>query len=186
MSDRETTEPGCIRPCRADEADEVLAIVNEAAEAYRGVIPADCWHDPYMPQAGLRAEMAAGVSFVGHEVDGALAGVMGIQPVRNVDLIRHAYVRTAFQGRGIGSALIDSLRARTARPVLIGTWAAAVWAVGFYQRHGFSLTSEPTKDALLQTYWTVPPRQREVSVVLAAPALSDDAAAELMAAPEPR
>ena len=187
MSDRATTPaPGRIRPCRADEAEAILAIVNEAAEAYRGVIPADCWHEPYMPRAGLRAEIAAGVSFVGYEVDGALAGVMGIQPVGNVDLIRHAYVRTACQGRGIGSALIASLRTRTARPILIGTWAAATWAVGFYERHGFRLTSERAKDALLQTYWTVPARQREVSVVLASPALSDAAAGELMAAAELR
>ena len=187
MRDRQAmAEQADIRPCGSDEAATVLAIINEAAEAYRGVIPADCWHEPYMSEASLRAEMAAGVSFVGYIVNGALAGVMGIQPVRNVDLIRHAYVRTAFQGRGIGSALIASLRARTTQPVLVGTWAAATWAVGFYERHGFSLASGTTKDALLQTYWSVPPRQREVSVVLTAPALADDAARELMAAAGPR
>lgn len=175
-----------IRPCRAEETDAILTIINEAAEAYRGVIPADCWHEPYMSNAGLHSEIAAGVSFAGFVVDGALAGVMGIQPVGNVDLIRHAYVRTAFQGRGIGTALIASLRARTTRPVLVGTWAAATWAVSFYERHGFSLTSGTTKDALLQTYWSVPPRQREVSVVLSAPALADAAARELMAAAGPR
>lgn len=171
-----------IRRCRADEDDAILAIINEAAEAYRGVIPTDCWHEPYMSSAGLRSEMAAGVSFVGYVVDGVLAGVMGIQPVRNVELIRHAYVRTSFQGRGIGSALMASLRARATRPILVGTWADATWAVAFYERHGFSLTSDATKEALLQTYWTVPPRQREVSVVLSAPALTDDAARQLMAA----
>lgn len=171
-----------IRPCRADEGDAILAIINEAAEAYRGVIPTDCWHEPYMSRASLHSEMAAGVAFVGYTVDGVLAGVMGIQPVRNVDLIRHAYVRTSFQGRGIGSALIASLCARTTRPILVGTWAAATWAVAFYERHGFSLTSEAMKHALLQTYWTVPPRQREVSVVLSAPALTDDAARQLMTA----
>lgn len=175
-----------IRPCRADETDAILTIINEAADAYRGVIPADCWHEPYMSSAGLHSEIAAGVSFVGYLAEGALAGVMGVQPVRNVDLIRHAYVRTAFQGRGIGSALIASLRACTTRPVLVGTWAAATWAVSFYERHGFSLTSETAKEALLRTYWSVPPRQRELSVVLSAPALTDDAARELMAAAGPR
>jgi GNAT superfamily N-acetyltransferase len=187
MRDRDATraafdERSVIRPCRAGEADAILAIINEAAEAYRGVIPADCWHEPYMSEASLHSELAAGVSFVGYAVDRVLAGVMGIQSVRNVDLIRHAYVRTSAQGRGVGSALIAALRARTTRPVLVGTWAAAVWAVAFYERHGFSLTSEATKETLLRAYWTVPPRQREVSVVLSAPALTDDAARQLMAA----
>lgn len=187
MRDRDPTRTDVagrphIRPCRAGEEGAILAIINEAAEAYRGVIPADCWHEPYMSEASLHSEMAAGVSFVGYAADGVLAGVMGIQPVRNVELIRHAYVRTSAQGRGIGSALIAELRARTTRPVLVGTWAAAVWAVAFYERHGFSLTSATTKDALLQTYWSVPPRQREVSVVLSARALTDDAARKLMAA----
>lgn len=180
VTEASSDERSDIRPCRADEDDAILAIINEAAAAYRGVIPADCWHEPYMSQASLHSEMAAGVSFVGYMADGVLAGVMAIQPVRNVDLIRHAYVRTSFQGRGIGSALIASLCARTTRPILVGTWAAATWAVAFYERHGFSLTSLPTKDALLQTYWSVPPRQREVSVVLSAPALTDDAARQLM------
>jgi GNAT superfamily N-acetyltransferase len=123
-----------IRPCRDDETDAMLAVINAAAQAYRGVIPADRWHEPYMPASELRSELASGVAFVACEVDGAVAGVTGIQSVRNVDLIRHAYVLPEHQGRGLGGALLAHLRARTARPILIGTWAAATWALAFYER----------------------------------------------------
>jgi GNAT superfamily N-acetyltransferase len=158
----------------------MLAIINAAAEAYRGVIPSDCWHEPYMPAAQLQAEIAAGIAFMGCEVDGALAGVMGIQPVRNVDLIRHAYVLPAYQGSGVGSALIAHLRAQTVRQILVGTWAAATWAIGFYERHGFRLVPETFKASLLRTYWTISERQIETSVVLAAPHVTIDAAGKLM------
>jgi GNAT superfamily N-acetyltransferase len=160
-----------IRRCRDDERPAMLAIVNAAAEAYRGVIPADRWHEPYMPAAELDGEIAAGVVFWGAEVDGALLGVMGIQAVRDVDLIRHAYVLPATQGRGIGSALIEHLLRTTTRQLLVGTWAAAEWAITFYRRHGFQQVSPATKTRLLQTYWTIPARQIETSVVLARPPL---------------
>jgi GNAT superfamily N-acetyltransferase len=159
----------------------MLAIINAGAEAYRGQIPADCWHEPYMTRTQLVAEVAAGVVFVGQQVDGALAGVMGIQPVRNVDLIRHAYVLPAHQGTGIGGALMRHLRAHGRHQILVGTWAAATWAIRFYERHGFQLLSAETKTLLLRAYWTIPDRQIETSVVLAAPALTPEAAATLMA-----
>jgi len=156
-----------IRACSDADFQAIEAIVNEAAEAYRGVIPADCWHEPYMTSAALRAEIDAGVRFQGWEEAGALAGVMGVQPVRDVTLIRHAYVRTAYQGRGIGAALLTFLAGQTTGPLLVGTWAAAEWAVRFYQRHGFRLVSPAEKDQLLGKYWSIPARQRETSVVLA-------------------
>jgi GNAT superfamily N-acetyltransferase len=160
-----------IRSCRDDERPTILAIVNTAAEAYRGVIPEDCWHEPYMPAQELAGEIAAGVAFWGYEADGALVGVMGIQPVREVDLIRHAYVLPAHQRHGIGAALLQHLRRRSARRMLIGTWAAAEWAIRFYRRHGFELVSPERKTALLKQYWAVPDRQIEASVVLSDPPL---------------
>jgi GNAT superfamily N-acetyltransferase len=158
-----------VRPCRDDELAAVVDIVNAAAEAYRGVIPPDRWHEPYMPLAELRREVAAGVALWGGEVDGALVGVMGIQHVRDVDLIRHAYVLPDRQRHGVGAALIAHLRRRSARRMLVGTWAAAGWAIAFYRRHGFELVSPERAAALLRTYWSVPARQIETSVVLASP-----------------
>jgi GNAT superfamily N-acetyltransferase len=157
-----------IRPCRDDERPAILAIVNAAAEAYRGVIPADRWHEPYMPAEVLDAEIAAGVAFSGYEDGGELLGIMGIQPVRDADLIRHAYTLPARQGHGIGGALLSHLLAgRGARPLLVGTWAAAEWAIRFYSRYGFEPVSAERKTALLRDYWTIPERQVETSVVLA-------------------
>jgi GNAT superfamily N-acetyltransferase len=147
----------------------MLAIVNAAAEAYRGVIPADRWHEPYMPEAELRQEIAAGVEFWGLETDDGLTGVMGVQPVRDVDLIRHAYVRPDSQRHGVGAELIEHLRRHSTRRMLVGTWAAARWAIAFYERHGFVLTTPERAAALLRTYWTIPERQIETSVVLASP-----------------
>ena len=153
-----------------DEHAEVLAIVNAAAEAYRGVIPEDRWHEPYMTAAELDREIAAGVEFWGIEdEDGTLAGVMGIQAVRDVDLIRHAYVRPDQQGRGIGGELLAHLEGMTRRRILIGTWADAAWAIRFYERHGYVLVPEAETASLLRAYWTVSPRQIETSVVLAKP-----------------
>jgi GNAT superfamily N-acetyltransferase len=160
-----------IRPCRHDDRDAIFEIVNAAAEAYRGVIPADRWHDPYMPMAELEAEIAAGVAFWGYEADGALLGIMGIQPVRDVDLIRHAYVVPASQGRGIGGDLLEHLMRSATRRVLVGTWAAAEWAIRFYRRHGFQQVTAEQKDELLKTYWAIPERQIATSVVLARPAI---------------
>lgn len=155
-----------IRLCRDSEIARIHAIINAAAEAYRGVIPADCWHEPYMPLADLEREIAAGVAFWGYEEDGVLAAVMGIQPAKDVDLIRHAYTAPGRQGKGLGAALLAHLRSLTSRRILIGTWADAAWAIRFYQRHGFRLTAPDEKDRLLRTYWTVSPRQIETSVVL--------------------
>jgi N-acetylglutamate synthase-like GNAT family acetyltransferase len=155
-----------IRACGAGDLQRIESIVNEAAQAYRGVIPADRWHEPYMPREELEAEIAAGVRFWGIEEDGELVGVMGLQDVKDVTLIRHAYVRTRRQRSGIGGALMEALVGRTRRPLLVGTWAAAHWAIRFYERHGFRLVASPEKDRLLDTYWTIPARQRETSVVL--------------------
>jgi GNAT superfamily N-acetyltransferase len=158
-----------IRRCRDDERPAILAIVNAAAEAYRGVIPPDRWHDPYMPAGELDGEIAAGVRFWGYEAGGALLGVMGIQPLGGVTLIRHAYVATGSQRRGVGGALLDHLIATATQPLLVGTWATAEWAIRFYERHGFALVSPERKTELLRTYWTIPDRQVETSVVLARP-----------------
>jgi GNAT superfamily N-acetyltransferase len=158
-------DPSHIRACRDDERAAILAIVNAAAEAYRGVIPADRWHDPYMPAGELDAEIAAGVRFWGYAADGELIGVMGIQTVRDVELIRHAYVKPVAQGRGVGGALLDHLLRAATLPVLVGTWAAAEWAIRFYRRHGF----EPAPQDLLREYWSIPERQIQTSVVLARP-----------------
>ena len=156
-----------IRRCTADDFDRILAIINEAARAYRGAIPDDCWKEPYMPRKELADEIAAGIDFDGYEIGGAgLAGVMGIQSVEDVTLIRHAYVATDHQRSGIGSALLEGLRGRVDRPVLIGTWAAADWAIAFYRRHGFTVVPDAEKTGLLRRYWTVPERQIETSVVL--------------------
>ena len=156
-----------IRPCRDDERGAILEIVNAAAEAYRGVIPADRWHDPYMSADELDRELADGVAFWGYDADGALVGVMGIQPVRDVELIRHAYVRPGSQRRGVGATLLAHLAAAATKPLLVGTWAAADWAVSFYRRHGFELVSPERKTELLRQYWNIPERQIETSVVLA-------------------
>ena len=144
----------------------MLSIVNAAAEAYRDVIPADRWHDPYMPSHELDAEIAAGVDFWGYEADGCLIGVMGIQPVLDVHLIRHAYVRPGRQRLGVGGALVSHLRPLSTRRMLVGTWTAADWAIRFYQRHGFELLDSERSAALLRSYWTIPDRQIETSVVL--------------------
>ena len=160
-----------VRPCRDDERATIFTIVNAAAEAYRAVIPADRWHEPYMPLVELEGEIDAGVAFWGYEADGVLVGVMGIQPVRDVDLIRHAYVMPVYQRHGAGGALIQHLRGLSDRRMLVGTWAAAEWAINFYQRHGFELVSPARKNVLLKTYWTIPDRQVETSVVLANPPL---------------
>jgi GNAT superfamily N-acetyltransferase len=155
-----------IRCCTDADFAAIFEIINGAAQAYRGVIPADRWREPYMAQDDLLREMANGVMFRGFEDNGALSGVMGIQDAGDVTLIRHAYVRTACRNRGIGTALLLHLRTLTARPVLIGTWAAATWAISFYRKHGFVLTDGEEKNRLLRKYWSIPERQIETSVVL--------------------
>jgi GNAT superfamily N-acetyltransferase len=156
-----------IRLCRDDDFDAIYEIVNDAAQAYRGVIPPDRWKEPYMPVEELRHEIADGVTFWGEELGGRLVGVMGIQDVGDVTLIRHAYVRTACRNQGIGGRLLAHLRTLSRRPILMGTWADAVWAVRFYEKHGFRLVTPAEKDRLLRKYWKIPERQVETSVVLA-------------------
>jgi N-acetylglutamate synthase-like GNAT family acetyltransferase len=153
----------------SDSADfaEMLAIINDAARAYRGVIPADRWHEPYMPSAELAKEIAAGVVFWVAEQDGRVIGVMGIQDKGDVALVRHAYVVTTTQRSGIGTKLLRHVESLIDKPILIGTWADASWAIDFYRRNGFSMVSRAQKDRLLQTYWCIPARQVETSVVLA-------------------
>jgi GNAT superfamily N-acetyltransferase len=156
-----------IRRCEEADFEAILAVVNEAARTFDGVIPADRYHEPYMPAEELRGEIEAGVEFWAWEEDGAVLGIMGIQDIKDVTLIRHAYVRSADQGRGIGGRLLEQLRGQTVRPLLVGTWADALWAVRFYEKHGFELAPAEEKAALLRRYWSVPERQIETSVVLA-------------------
>ena len=156
-----------IRLCNEGDLEAIWSIVNEGARAYKGVIPADRWAEPYMPMVKLRQEIEDGVVFWGYEQRGALVGVMGIQKVQDVTLIRHAYVRTASQKQGIGGCLLSHLWELANGPVLIGTWSDAVWAIRFYERHGFELVDAKEKERLLKKYWTVPDRQIQTSVVLA-------------------
>jgi GNAT superfamily N-acetyltransferase len=157
-----------IRRCRLDEQEAILAIVNAAAARYRGAIPADCWHDPYMQTAELTREIANGVSFWGVDgPDAQLAGVMGVQSVKDVTLVRHAYVRPEHQGKGIGGLLLQHLETLTDQRILIGTWADATWAIRFYEAHGYTLIPLHETPTLLDIYWSIPPRQVETSVVLA-------------------
>jgi GNAT superfamily N-acetyltransferase len=153
-----------IRICQPGDTERIYLIINEAAKAYRGVIPADCYHQPYMPRAELTREMAE-MTFFGWEEGGELVGIMGFQPVKDVTLIRHAYVLPQWQRRGIAGRLIDNMKGLCKTPrLLVGTWADACWAVSLYVKHGFRLL--PDKDKLLETYWHIPRRQIETSVVL--------------------
>jgi len=156
-----------IRQCSSKDFDSIYEIVNDAAQAYKGIIPADRWKEPYMPKEELRHEIEEGVVFWGCEEEGELIGVMGIQHVQDVTLIRHAYVRTSRQNQGVGGKLLAHLRKQTSRPILIGTWSDATWAIRFYEKHGFRLVSRQEKERLLRRYWSIPERQVETSVVLA-------------------
>ncbi len=156
-----------IRPCDSGDFEAIYTIINDAARAYKGVIPADRWKEPYMNQDELQPAIDDGAVFGGYEEGSELAGVMGLQDVGDATLIRHAYVRTARQGEGIGGRLLAHLQRQADRPMLVGTWAAAVWAVRFYERHGFRRVSAEEKDRLLREYWSIPERQVETSVVLA-------------------
>ncbi len=156
-----------VRQCDNTEFGVIYKIINDAAQAYKGVIPSDCWKEPYMSKDELAYEIDEGVEFWGCEEDGELVGVMGIQHLEEVTLIRHAYVRTANQNQAIGEKLLYFLRKQTNLPILIGTWADALWAIRFYEKHGYRLTSTEAKDRLLKKYWSVSQRQIETSVVLA-------------------
>jgi GNAT superfamily N-acetyltransferase len=156
-----------IRRCTESDLDEMYAIINDAAQAYRGLIPDDRWHEPYMPMEELGNEIRDGVEFWGLEEDCELAGVMGIQDRGVVTLMRHAYVRTARRKRGIGTRLLRHLEGLTHKPILIGTWAAAIWAVRFYEKNGYTSISRIETERLLRLYWNIPERQIATSVVLA-------------------
>jgi N-acetylglutamate synthase-like GNAT family acetyltransferase len=156
-----------IRRCSDRDFETICAIINDGALAYKGVIPTDRWKQPYMSGDELRHEIEAGVEFWGFEQHGELIGVMGIQKVQDVTLIRHAYVRTDRQKQGIGASLLAHLRTLTSDPVLIGTWADASWAIRFYEKHGFQMLSTEQKSRLLKKYWSIPERQAATSVVLA-------------------
>jgi N-acetylglutamate synthase-like GNAT family acetyltransferase len=156
-----------IRICTDDDLPALYTIINDAARAYKGVIPADRWHEPYMPMDELRQEIREGVQFWGYESDGELLGVMGIQDKTEVALIRHAYVKTARRNQGIGTKLLRHLESMTNKPILIGTWIGAAWAIRFYEKHGYRCLSKTDTEHLLRQYWSVPDRQIETSVVLA-------------------
>ncbi|MDP1612925.1 MAG: GNAT family N-acetyltransferase [Sulfuritalea sp.] len=156
-----------IRKMLPPDLDAALVIINEAAQAYRGVIPADRWHEPYMPRDELEGEIADGVMFWVAEEDGLLSGVMGIQDKGAVALIRHAYIAPTVQRKGVGTRLLRHVAALAEKPVLIGTWADATWAIDFYRRNGFALVPKTHKDSLLRKFWSIPERQVETSVVLA-------------------
>lgn len=156
-----------MRAFATTDLDAVLAIINAAAQAYRGVIPADRWHDPYMSKDVLEKEIVDGVSFWVAEVEGRLLGVMGIQNRGDVTLVRHAYIDPTLQRTGVGTRLLRHVEGLTDKPILIGTWADASWAIAFYRRNGFAIVSNPEKDVLLRRYWSIPARQVETSVVLA-------------------
>jgi GNAT superfamily N-acetyltransferase len=156
-----------IRRCADRDFEAIWTIINDVAQAYRGIIPADRWTEPYMSREQLQDERDEGVVFWGYEESGTLVGVMGLQRVQNVTLIRHAYVRSSSQKRGIGGQLLSHVRDLASGPVLIGTWADAIWAIRFYERYGFQQVGPEEKQGLLKRYWTVPERQIETSVVLA-------------------
>ena len=155
-----------VRPGTDADFAAILEIVNDGAQRYKGVIPPDRWHEPYMPADELKSEIAKGVEFSVAEIDGRVVGVMGIQDKGDVTLVRHAYVATSAQRGGIGTKLLRHLEGLTKKPVLIGTWAAATWAIDFYVRNGFAVVSHEEKERLLRKYWSIPARQVETSVVL--------------------
>ena len=156
-----------MRACREDDFEQIWSVINDGAQAYRGVVPADCLSDPYMPKDSLRRDIDKGVTFSAVEEDRKIVAVMGLQRVNDVTLIRHAYVRSDRRNRGLGGQLLSHLRELATGPILIGTWTDAAWAIDFYRKHGFELVSQAEKEKLLRTYWTISDRQIETSSVLA-------------------
>lgn len=156
-----------IRRCTESDFETIFEIINEAAMAYKGVIPDDRWHDPYMTAEALRHEIQDDVIFWGYQDGQDLLGVMGIQDKGDISLIRHAYVRTRSRKQGIGTKLLRHLEPLTQAPILVGTWKAALWAISFYEKNGYTLLPEAEKNMLLRKYWSIPERQVETSVVLA-------------------
>jgi N-acetylglutamate synthase-like GNAT family acetyltransferase len=155
-----------IRKCLETDFEKIYEIINDGAKQYRGAIPIDCYNEPYMSKDELKFEIKEGVEFWGCEADGNLVGVMGIQNVQGISLIRHAYIKRNKQNKGIGSELLSTFSEMTDNPILVGTWADAKWAVTFYEKNGFRLTSKKEKNLLLRQYWSIPQRQIENSVVL--------------------
>ena len=156
-----------IRSLLPSDSDDMLKIINDAAQAYKGIIPDDRWKEPYMSAGELKEEIETGVRFFGWAEGGHILGVTGIQAIKDTTLIRHAYVLPGCQGRGIGTRLLEHLLGLAETPeILVGTWADATWAIRFYEKHGFKLVSSREKDRLLRTYWNIPKRQIETSVVL--------------------
>jgi len=155
-----------IRRGTDEDFEEIFAAINDAAIAYKGVIPPDRWHEPYMTKEELQAQIEEGVRFSCYVDNNELIGVMGIQDKADVELIRHAYVRTKRRNKGIGTLLLQELIKDAKKPILIGTWKAANWAIRFYEKHGFRLVEEEEKNRLLKKYWAIPDRQIETSVVL--------------------
>lgn len=162
-----SAQSAMIRRCKDEDFEQIWAIINDGATAYRGAIPAYCWAEPYMTKDELRQDLAAGIMFWGCERNGNLQGVMGLQSVQDVTLIRHAYVRTSAQRQGIGASLLSHLHPLAQEPILIGTWADASWAIRFYQKHGFQLVGREQAQYLMDRYWRISDWQRELSVVLA-------------------
>lgn len=158
-----------IRRCKPSEFEVIYEIINDGAQAYKGIIPEDRWHEPYMPREELEHEIEDGVSFWGFEDNKELIGVMGIQDKADVNLIRHAYVRTRARQKGIGTRLLKHLESFDDKPILIGTWADATWAIDFYQKNGYRVVTKSEKNRLLRKYWSISERQVETSVVLADP-----------------
>ena len=158
-----------IFKCEQSDFEEIYEIINDAASAYKEIIPSDRWHEPYMSEEELKTQIEQGVQFWCYKENGEMMGVMGIQDKSDVTLIRHAYVRSVYRNKGIGSQLLAHLASISITPVLIGTWEAATWPIKFYQKHGFRLLSKSEADTLLRKYWTIPTRQIETSVVLASP-----------------
>jgi len=158
-----------IRKCTQRDLRVIYTIINDAAQAYKGVIPEDRWHEPYMPIEELKHEIDDGVEFWGYEEAGDLIGVMGLQDKGDVHLIRHAYVCTSSQSRGIGRELLRHLEQMIDKPILIGTWADATWAIKFYEKNGYRLLSRSETERLLKKYWKISERQVATSVVLANP-----------------
>jgi GNAT superfamily N-acetyltransferase len=156
-----------IRKCTAADLPALFEIINDAAQAYKGIIPQDRWHEPYMPMAELKSEIAAGVRFWGCETDGELAGVMGVQDKGEVELIRHAYVRTAQRNQGTGTKLLRHIEQTAGKPILLGTWIDAIWAISFYEKNGYRRLPRQETERLLRKYWSIPERQIATSIVLA-------------------
>ena len=155
-----------FQKCDESDFDSIYQVINSAAVVYKGIIPADRLKDPYMSKEELTEEIESGVVFWCSKEHDEILGVMGIQDIKDVTLIRHAYTLPSCQRKGIGSKLLHHLGSLTKRPLLMGTWADADWAIRFYQKHGFSLVTREEKNFLLRKYWNIPERQVETSVVL--------------------